>query len=80
MSEKIQSINPATGKLIQEFSILTDQQLEDKVQLANETFTKLKKTTIEQRTKWMMNVANLLEKNAEKYGKTITMETGKTCK
>jgi len=76
--EKLQSINPATGELIKEFDIISDDELERKVQLAENTFHQFRNTSFQERSKWMKKVAELLEKNAEKYGKTLAQEIGKT--
>jgi succinate-semialdehyde dehydrogenase/glutarate-semialdehyde dehydrogenase len=74
---KVKSVNPATEELLKEFTLLSDDQLEQKVQKAVKTYQEFKNTSFEQRAQWMNRVAELLEKNAENYGRTLTMEMGR---
>lgn len=78
--DKVKSINPATGELIKEFDTITDQQLEEKIQKAQRAFEEVKNASLQKRAQWMSNLADVLDRNAEKYGRTVTLEMGKTCK
>jgi succinate-semialdehyde dehydrogenase/glutarate-semialdehyde dehydrogenase len=75
---KITSVNPTTGEVLQEFQPLSDQQLEQKFQKAQQAFEQLKNASLEQRSQWMSNLGDVLNRNAEKYGRTVTLEMGKT--
>jgi len=76
--DKVKSINPATGEVIKEFETISDQQLEEKIQKAQRAFEEVKNASLHQRAQWMSNLADVLERNAEKYGRTVTLEMGKT--
>ena len=45
----IQSINPATGEILESFDELTEEQVETKLKLATETFRSYRKTSFEKR-------------------------------
>jgi succinate-semialdehyde dehydrogenase/glutarate-semialdehyde dehydrogenase len=75
--DKIKSINPATGEVIREFVTITDQQLEEKIQKAQRAFERVKNSSLEERSRWMANLADVLNRNIEKYARTVTLEMGK---
>ncbi len=72
------SINPYTGKLIQEFEPFSDREIEDALNRSVKAFDDWKKTTFEYRKKLMLRVADLLMKSSDLLGQTITKEMGKT--
>jgi succinate-semialdehyde dehydrogenase/glutarate-semialdehyde dehydrogenase len=74
----IASINPATGQTIQEFSALSDHELEQKLAKAADTFETYKATTFAQRAAWLNKAAQVLEDNKRAYGQMMTLEMGKT--
>ncbi|WP_143438433.1 aldehyde dehydrogenase family protein, partial [Hydrocoleum sp. CS-953] len=74
----IATINPATGELIKTFEPITDTQIEAKLELAEKTFRQYRKIPMTQRGEWLLVAADILEKNAEKFGKIMTLEMGKT--
>jgi succinate-semialdehyde dehydrogenase/glutarate-semialdehyde dehydrogenase len=78
--KKLQSINPHTGEVIQEFVYLSDEELEKKMQLAERAFEKYRDTSFEQRAQWMNNAADLLEQNGSKFGELVTKEMGRVYK
>jgi len=74
---KVQSINPASGEVIKEFNYMNDEEIEQKIQKAAEAHQILAKTPLQRRAQWMKNLGDVLKRNAEKYGKTVTTEMGK---
>ena len=75
---KLKSINPFTGKVIQEFEPLSDNEIEDALHKSVEAYNKWKKTTFEYRKTLMLKVADLLTEGSDLLGHTITKEMGKT--
>lgn len=73
----IASINPATGKLIKSFEPLTDTQIEGKLKQAAEAFCKYRRTSFADRARMMVKAAEILEKDKEKFARTMTTEMGK---
>jgi succinate-semialdehyde dehydrogenase/glutarate-semialdehyde dehydrogenase len=76
----IATINPATGETIKTFEPLTDAELDQKVALAQQTFTQYRQTSFEQRSRWLYEVAMILESRKDEFGKLMTLEMGKTLK
>src|SRR5688572_24536013 len=76
----IASINPATGQTLREFSALTAQQIEQKLQLAAETFKTYRRTSFADRSRKMTRAAEILESEKQEFGKTMTAEMGKPLK
>ncbi|MGB3510716.1 MAG: NAD-dependent succinate-semialdehyde dehydrogenase [Microcoleaceae cyanobacterium] len=74
----IATINPATGKTLKTFQPITDIEIETKLELAKTTFQQYRKIPMTQRGEWLFAAADILEKNAEKFGKIMTVEMGKT--
>ncbi len=74
----ISTVNPATGEELKTFEELTDEQVEQKVQLADETFREYRKTSFEERSRMLLKAADILEDEAEDFARIMTMEMGKT--
>lgn len=74
----LKSINPYTGKLIQEFETFTDKQIEDALQNSAKAFGEWKRTSFDYRKKLMSKTADVLMKSADLLSHTITKEMGKT--
>ena len=53
------------------------KQINEKVQLADETYREYRKTSFEERARMMTRAAEILEEEAEELGRTITLEMGK---
>jgi succinate-semialdehyde dehydrogenase / glutarate-semialdehyde dehydrogenase len=73
----IATINPATGETQQTFDELSAQQLEQKLQLAAETFRAYRKTSLAERTELMLRAAAILETGKQKFARLMTLEMGK---
>jgi succinate-semialdehyde dehydrogenase/glutarate-semialdehyde dehydrogenase len=76
----IQSINPATETVERTFSPLNEAELEDRIERSHQAFLRFRKTSFEERKQCLLNAATLLERDADRLGKTITLEMGKPIK
>ena len=76
----IASINPATGETIKTFSALSDDEIERKLQRAIEAFRVNRARSFAERAKRLRRAAEILERDATKYGRLITLEMGKPVK
>ena len=76
----IASINPSTGETVRNFSALSAEQIEQKLQLAAETFRSYRRTSFADRSRMMMRAAEILETEKHDFGKTMTTEMGKPLK
>ena len=76
----IASINPATGETLKSFTALTAEQLEQKLQLAADTFRTYLRTTFADRKPLMIRAAEILETKKHDFGKIMTLEMGKPLK
>ncbi|AHY48015.1 NAD-dependent aldehyde dehydrogenase [Rubrobacter radiotolerans] len=74
----IASTNPATGETVKTFEPLTDEQIEEKIQRAADTFRQWRRTGFEERKEKMLRAAEILEDEAEELGRIATLEMGKT--
>ncbi|MGB3680857.1 MAG: NAD-dependent succinate-semialdehyde dehydrogenase [Rubrobacteraceae bacterium] len=73
----ISTINPATGEEEKSFEALGEEQIEEKLQAADETYREYRKTSFEERARMMTRAAEILEEEAEELGRIITNEMGK---
>jgi succinate-semialdehyde dehydrogenase / glutarate-semialdehyde dehydrogenase len=73
----IQSINPATGKLLRSFDPLTPQTLSEKLSLAHEASRSFPSVPLEHRALCMNKLASLLEHETDEIAPTLTLEMGK---
>jgi len=73
----IQSINPATGKLLRSFDALTEDAISEKLSLAHEASRTLPSIPLEHRALWMNKLASLLEQETDEIAPTLTLEMGK---
>jgi succinate-semialdehyde dehydrogenase/glutarate-semialdehyde dehydrogenase len=73
----IQSINPANGKLIRTFDLLTEEAIAEKLNLAHEAARTYPSVPLEHRALCMRKLASLLEQETADLARTITLEMGK---
>jgi acyl-CoA reductase-like NAD-dependent aldehyde dehydrogenase len=78
-NNKIKTVNPATEEIIQEYEIITKEQINDRVKKAQNTFQDWKKDS-SKRTDFLHDFANELRKNKENLARTATKEMGKAIK
>jgi succinate-semialdehyde dehydrogenase/glutarate-semialdehyde dehydrogenase len=76
----MRSINPATGTVIGEVDMHSDEQVNQILKKSAEAFEKWKRTDVSERNELLHKVADLLRENREQYGKLITAEMGKVIK
>jgi succinate-semialdehyde dehydrogenase / glutarate-semialdehyde dehydrogenase len=74
----IATINPTTGETLKKFDALTDAQLERKLEVAAEAFSKYRKTSFADRARHMQRAAEILEGQKEAFARMMTTEMGKT--
>jgi len=76
----IQTMNPATNEVVKTFEPHTTAEVNHKIEAAEKGFRKWRKTSFAERSKLMQKCADILENEAEKYGRIITLEMGKPLK
>jgi len=74
MPKTIQSINPYSGEINAEFELLNEQQLEAKIEKAQEAFLEWKETSFDYRKKMFHKLADVIDADVEKYAKLQTIE------
>lgn len=74
---KLRSVNPATGKVRQEYKTLSKEELGQRVDKSADAFLQWRHTNFKIRQKLLQNVAQNLRKNKVQYGRIITLEMGK---
>lgn len=76
----IATINPTTGETLKTFTPLDSHEIENKLALASSSYLSYRQTSMKQRSEWLSNAADILEKDAGKWGEIMTLEMGKTLK
>ena len=74
----IATINPATGETLKTFEPLSDAQIDRKLQIAAEAFSKYRKSSFAERAQLMQRAAEILEGKKETFARMMTTEMGKT--
>jgi succinate-semialdehyde dehydrogenase/glutarate-semialdehyde dehydrogenase/succinyl-CoA reductase len=78
-TSKLKTINPATAQVLNEYEIITKEQLERLVKQARQAFLEWK-SHIDRRANFLYAFAKELRKNKEHLAKTATEEMGKAIK
>ncbi len=76
----IQSLNPATGEIIKTFEEYSDQQVEEMLARAQSIHEEWRRTSFAHRKERLLKAAEILKRDARKYGEIITREMGKPIK
>lgn len=76
-TRKIQTINPATEEVVNEYDIISQEQINELVTRARNEFVEWKKD-IDKRADHLYSFANELRKNKESLARTATQEMGKS--
>ncbi len=76
----IATTNPATGETLKTFDALSDQDLESKIDHAQQTFLAYRRIPIAQKAIWLTHTAEILEQERDRFGKLMTLEMGKPLK
>jgi succinate-semialdehyde dehydrogenase/glutarate-semialdehyde dehydrogenase len=74
----ISTVNPATGEEVRTFEVLSEAEVDEKIQRAADTFREYRKTSLAERSEMMLRAAEILEDEAEEFGRLMTSEMGKT--
>jgi succinate-semialdehyde dehydrogenase/glutarate-semialdehyde dehydrogenase len=73
----IATIDPTTGKTLRTFTAHSPEELEARLWLAEETFRSYRHTSLSDRKRWLARAAELLDTEAEHFGRLMTQEMGK---
>src|SRR2546423_13574597 len=73
----IASINPPTGEPLKEFAAIDSRQIGEKLATAERAFRSYRKTSPDQRGKWLNSAADLLENEKAELARIMTFEMGK---
>jgi acyl-CoA reductase-like NAD-dependent aldehyde dehydrogenase len=79
-NNKIKTVNPATEEIIEEYEVMTKEQINDSVKKARNAFQEGWKKDIKKRADFLYNFAHEISHNKEKLAKTATNEMGKAIK
>jgi acyl-CoA reductase-like NAD-dependent aldehyde dehydrogenase len=74
---KIETINPATGKILATYENINADEVSRKVKAAREAFAKWKKLDVVERAEYMRRLGRVMRKNREEYARLVTEEMGK---
>lgn len=77
---KAKATNPFTGETLSEHDFITNEELEKKIQESWNVFLKFKKSNPKERAQKLLKLGEILERDSDKFAKTITMEMGKPIK
>src|SRR5262244_1511234 len=76
----IVSVNPTTGETIKTFESLSIEQVEQKLQLAANTFLSYRCSSFSERAAFMRLAAGILENDKKEFAGVMTTEMGKPIK
>ena len=71
---KFQSINPYNGKVISEFTSLTEDELNQKLSDSASAFKDWSKQPLSHRTNLIKKAGQILRENVDEYAETITLD------
>ncbi|MFG3658581.1 NADP-dependent succinic semialdehyde dehydrogenase [Streptomyces sp. NPDC047706] len=73
----IATVNPATGELVEEFTALTKDQIDQCLARAEAAVATLRATDFGTRARWMRAAADLVEDETDRTARMLTIEMGK---
>jgi succinate-semialdehyde dehydrogenase / glutarate-semialdehyde dehydrogenase len=76
----IATINPATGETLKTFEPLTDAEIAAKLDLAGLANDSYRKTSLVERSHWLQQAGDILDKEKADFAKIMTLEMGKPYK
>jgi succinate-semialdehyde dehydrogenase / glutarate-semialdehyde dehydrogenase len=76
----IESINPADGTVIEQYSALKPSELESRLDAASAAFKRHRRTSFQERSEKLIRCADLLEERSKSLGELMTREMGKPIK
>lgn len=74
---QIETVNPATEEVLNSYSILTPNEIDEKIKLAHQAFLGWRKVGFSQRKQHMLQLASLLRKHQKQYATLMAQEMGK---
>lgn len=74
----IQSINPATGEVLETFELHSQEQIDEALDQARQAFLRWRTTTFAQRAEHLHSVARYLRAHKNELGRLAVLEMGKT--
>jgi succinate-semialdehyde dehydrogenase/glutarate-semialdehyde dehydrogenase len=77
METMIASVNPATGETLRTFDPLTDAQIDEKIARADAAWRAYRRTSFDDRVRWLAAAAGILEAEKDRFGRIMTLEMGK---
>ena len=77
---QIKSINPYSGEILKEFQLLTENQVQEKLQESEKAYQKWKTSPFSEKSKLMRKAAEELRGKKEHYARIISLEMGKIIK
>ncbi len=72
------SVNPANGEVLGRFDEISDAEVDAKLSRAHETFRAWRRRPFAERAALMLRAADVLDGRKERWGRTMTLEMGKT--
>ena len=76
----IASLNPTTNETLKTFAALNESQIDEKLELASQTFRSYRRTSLAERALMMNRAAEILESEKQDFGRLMTLEMGKPIK
>ncbi|MBD2083193.1 NAD-dependent succinate-semialdehyde dehydrogenase [Leptolyngbya sp. FACHB-17] len=76
----IATVNPTTGEVVKTFEALSTVEIQQKIETAHSRFLQYRSVTLDQRSRWLSEAANILERERDRFGELITLEMGKPLK
>ncbi|MBI5197175.1 MAG: NAD-dependent succinate-semialdehyde dehydrogenase [Nitrospirae bacterium] len=73
----LESINPATGEVLERFDEWNIARVDETLDLVDQAFVSWRKSRFDQRRHLLKKAASVLRKNIEDFARTMTLEMGK---
>jgi succinate-semialdehyde dehydrogenase / glutarate-semialdehyde dehydrogenase len=71
------SINPATGRVLETYATHSDAEVRARLEVAESAFGDYRRTGLERRAGWLRGAAAILEAEADRWARLMTLEMGK---
>lgn len=78
MSDTYQTVNPATGETLQDYTLMNREDAERVISQAHEAFLQWREVSHSERAGLLKQVASLIRERKEQYAELMTREMGKT--
>jgi len=74
----IATTNPATGEVVKSYDAMSEHEVGARIARAASAFDVLRRTSFADRANWMRAAADILDRDVDDIGRTMTLEMGKT--